>query len=36
VLSPYSKQGDNPDLKNWGGSDIPQVKEHLTMAQKLK
>jgi putative membrane protein len=36
LFDAYSKQGDNPDLKSWAAKTLPDLKEHLSMAQKLK
>jgi Domain of unknown function (DUF4142) len=32
----YAKGGDDPELKKWAGKTLPHLKEHLSMAQKLK
>jgi putative membrane protein len=32
----YGKNGDNADLKNWASQTLPHLKEHLSMAEKLK
>ena len=32
----YSKIGDNPELKSWAVATLPHLKEHLSMAEKLK
>jgi putative membrane protein len=32
----YARGGDNPDLKSWAAQTLPHLKEHLSMAQKLK
>jgi putative membrane protein len=31
----YATGGDNPDLKNWAGKTLPDLKHHLEMAQDL-
>ena len=32
----YARSGDNPELKSWAAQTLPHLKEHLSMAQKLK
>ena len=32
----YAKAGDDAELKNWAAKTLPHLKQHLTMAQKLK
>jgi putative membrane protein len=32
----YAQTGDNPDLKDWAAKTLPHLKEHLSMAEKLK
>ena len=32
----YAQIGDNPDLKAWAAKTLPHLKEHLSMAEKLK
>jgi putative membrane protein len=32
----YSKNGDHPELKAWAAKTLPALKQHLSMAQKLK
>ena len=32
----YSESGDNPELKQWAAKTLPDLKEHLSMAEKLK
>ena len=32
----YAKAGDNAELKDWAGKTLPHLKEHLSMAEKLK
>ena len=32
----YAKAGDNTDLKSWAGQALAKLKEHLSMAEKLK
>ena len=36
LFEAYSKTGDNPELKSWAATTLPYLKEHLSMAQKLK
>src|SRR4051812_33109737 len=36
LFEAYSKNGDNPELKNWATATLPHLKEHLSMAEKLK
>ena len=36
LFEAYAKGGDNADLKKWATTTLPHLKEHLTMAQKLK
>ena len=36
LFESYSKHGDNPELKSWAVATLPHLKEHLSMAQKLK
>jgi putative membrane protein len=36
LFDAYSKNGDNSDLKSWAATTLPHLKEHLSMAQKLK
>ena len=36
LFEAYAKSGDNADLKKWATTTLPHLKEHLTMAQKLK
>ena len=36
LFKSYSKNGDNPELKSWAVATLPHLKEHLSMAQKLK
>jgi putative membrane protein len=36
LFEAYSKGGDNADLKGWAGQTLPHLKEHLSMAEKLK
>ena len=36
LFESYSKIGDNPELKSWAVATLPHLKEHLSMAQKLK
>ena len=32
----YAQIGDNPDLKVWAAKTLPHLKEHLSMAERLK
>jgi putative membrane protein len=36
LFDAYSKEGDSPALKRWAATTLPHLKEHLTMAEKLK
>jgi putative membrane protein len=36
LFDAYSKNGDNRDLKSWAATTLPHLKEHLSMAEKLK
>jgi putative membrane protein len=36
LFEAYPKSGDNADLKGWAGPTLPHLKEHLSMAEKLK
>jgi putative membrane protein len=36
LFEAYAKSGDNPELKSWAGKTLPHLKEHLSMAEKLK
>jgi putative membrane protein len=36
LFDAYSKGGDDPELKKWAAKTLPNLKEHLSMAQKLK
>jgi putative membrane protein len=36
LFEAYAKTGDNSDLKSWAGQTLPHLKEHLSMAEKLK
>jgi Domain of unknown function (DUF4142) len=36
LFTKYSQNGDNADLKQWATKTLPALKEHLSMAQKLK
>jgi putative membrane protein len=36
LFEAYARGGDNPDLKSWAAQTLPHLKEHLSMAQKLK
>jgi putative membrane protein len=36
LFEAYSKTGDNPELKSWAVATLPHLKEHFSMAQKLK
>ena len=36
LFEAYGKNGDNADLKSWASQTLPHLKEHLSMAEKLK
>ena len=36
LFTKYSQNGDNADLKQWAAKTLPALKEHLSMAEKLK
>ena len=36
LFDAYSKNADNPDLKSWAARTLPHLREHLSMAEKLK
>jgi putative membrane protein len=36
LFTKYSQTGDNADLKQWAANTLPHLKEHLSMAEKLK
>ncbi|HEY0724783.1 MAG TPA: DUF4142 domain-containing protein [Pyrinomonadaceae bacterium] len=36
LFEAYAKGGDNAELKGWAGQTLPHLKEHLSMAEKLK
>lgn len=36
VLQQYAQNGDNSDLKQWASKILPEVRQHLTNAEKLK
>jgi len=36
LFDAYAKGGDDPELKKWAAKTLPHLKEHLSMAQKLK
>ena len=36
VFEAYARAGDNAELKDWAGKTLPHLKEHLSMAEKLK
>src|SRR6476659_7105495 len=36
LFEAYGKSGDNADLKSWASQTLPHLKEHLSMAEKLK
>jgi putative membrane protein len=36
LFDAYAQGGDNPELKRWAAKTLPHLKEHLTMAEKLK
>ena len=36
LFQAYAQNGDNSDLKQWAAKTLPHLKEHLSMAEKLK
>jgi putative membrane protein len=36
LFEAYAKAGDSAELKEWAGKTLPHLKEHLSMAEKLK
>ena len=36
LFEAYAKAGDDAQLKTWAAKTLPHLKQHLTMAQKLK
>ena len=36
LFNAYAKDGDDPELKKWAAKTLPHLRQHLTMAQKLK
>ena len=36
LFEAYSKSGEDSELKTWAGKTLPHLKEHLSMAEKLK
>ena len=36
LFESYARGGDDPDLKQWVVKTLSHLKEHLSMAQKLK
>jgi putative membrane protein len=36
LFDAYAKGGDDPELKRWAAKTLPHLKEHLSMAEKLK
>jgi putative membrane protein len=36
LFTTYSQTGDNAELKQWAAKTLPHLKEHLSMAEKLK
>jgi putative membrane protein len=36
LFEKYAQGGDNADLKAWAAKTLPHLKEHLSMAEKLK
>jgi putative membrane protein len=36
LFEAYAKSGDDPELKKWAATTLPHLKEHLSMAEKLK
>ena len=36
LFDAYAKGGDNAELKGWAFRTLPHLREHLSMAEKLK
>jgi predicted outer membrane protein len=36
LFEAYAKSGDSAELRGWAGQTLPHLKEHLSMAEKLK
>ncbi len=36
LFEAYAKSGDDPELKSWAAKTLPHLKEHLSIAKKLK
>ena len=36
LFESYANSGDDPELKQWAAKTLPHLKEHLSMAEKLK
>jgi putative membrane protein len=36
LFDAYSKGGDDPELREWAAKTLPHLREHLSMAEKLK
>jgi hypothetical protein len=36
LLQQYAQNGDSSDLKQWASKVLPEVRQHLTNAEKLK
>jgi putative membrane protein len=36
LFEAYAQGGDNPQLKQWAAKTLPHLKQHMSMAQKLK
>jgi putative membrane protein len=36
LFEAYAKGGDNSELKGWASRTLPNLREHLSMAEKLK
>jgi putative membrane protein len=36
LFEAYAKGGDSSELKSWAANTLPHLKEHLSMAEKLK
>ena len=36
LFDAYAKSGDNAELKTWASTTLPHLREHLSMAEKLK
>ena len=36
LFEAYAQGGDNPQLKQWAAKTLPHLKQHMSMAEKLK